>query len=92
VILAQLETVLRERLTAAPAGSYSVTLLRDPALAAAKIIEEAGELAAEVTAPSVDRRRVVEEAADVLFHVLAGLVGAGVPLDDVLDELEARRR
>jgi phosphoribosyl-ATP pyrophosphohydrolase len=92
VILDDLETVLRDRLEAPPAGSYSATLLRDPALASVKITEEAGELADELTAATVDHQRVVEEAADVLFHVLAGLVGAGVPLGDVLGELEARRR
>ena len=42
--------------------------------------------------PAVDPDRVASEAADVVFHLLVGLVGAGVPLDAVLAELEARRR
>jgi phosphoribosyl-ATP pyrophosphohydrolase len=91
-VLDELEAVLRDRLAAAPAGSYSVTLLRDPELAARKIAEESFELCLELTRPAPDRQRVAEEAADVLFHVLAGVVGAGLGLGDVLDELEGRRR
>jgi len=92
-VLAELEAVLRERRDgSAPEGSYSVTLVRDPERAARKIMEEAFELCLELGRPAVDVRRVVEEAADVLFAVLAGLVGAGVELDAVLAELARRRR
>ena len=68
-----------------------MTLLRDPATAARKIAEEAHELTWELGRQPVDRARVASEAADLLFHTLAGLVGAGVSLDDVLAELQARR-
>jgi len=92
-VLAELEAVLRERRDGpAPEGSYSVTLVRDPERAARKIMEEAFELCLELARPAVDARRMVEEAADVLFAVLAGLVGAGVELDAVLAELARRRR
>lgn len=96
-ILSEVEAVLHDRLHQAPPGSYSATLLRDPELAARKIMEEAFELCLELgrrgaDGSSPDRQRVSEEAADVLFHVLAGVVGAGVGLDEVLAELEARRR
>ncbi len=89
--LADLEAVLRDRKANPPAGSYSATLLVDPERASRKIIEEAYELCLELTRPEVDADRAASEAADVLFHVLAGLVGAGVPLADVTDELDARR-
>jgi phosphoribosyl-ATP pyrophosphohydrolase len=59
-----------------------------------KIIEEAFELCLELGRAGRDDfapARVAEEAADVVFHVLAGLVAAGVPLEDVLDELWVRR-
>lgn len=96
-ILSDLEAVLRDRLENPPADSYSATLLRDPERAARKIMEESFELCWELgrrgpDGPAADRRRVAEEAADVLFHVLAGVVGAGVRLDEVLVELEGRRR
>jgi phosphoribosyl-ATP pyrophosphohydrolase len=89
--LYDLEAVLRDRRAAAPAGSYSATLLRDPERAGRKVAEEAVEVLLELTRPEVDAGRLASEAADLLFHLLAGLVGAGVPLDDVLAELDRRR-
>lgn len=91
-ILGELETVLRERLANPPQGSYSATLLRDPEQAARKIMEEAFELCIELGRRPVERQRVTSEAADVLFHVVAGVVGAGCSVTDVLTELEARRK
>ena len=90
-ILADLEAVLRDRLVASPEGSYSVTLLTDPTKVSRKIMEEAFELTLELGAAEVSPQRTAEEAADLVFHVLAGLVGAGVRLDAVLGELEKRR-
>jgi phosphoribosyl-ATP pyrophosphohydrolase len=93
VILQDLELVLRSRLTDPPPGSYSATLLTDPERVQRKIMEEAFEFCLELgRGPSLDPRRIAEEAADLLFHVLAGLVGAGVGIDEVLAELQARRR
>jgi phosphoribosyl-ATP pyrophosphohydrolase len=86
-----LEQVLRARRVEAPAGSYSMTLVTDPERVSRKIIEEAYEVCVELLRPTVDRPRVTEEAADLLFHLLAGLVAVDVDLADVLAELEARR-
>ncbi len=91
-VLSQLEALLRERLVAPPEGSYSVTLLQDPTKVSRKIMEEAFEFTLELGASPVDPQRTAEEAADLLFHVLAGIVGAGVGLYAVLAELEKRRR
>lgn len=95
-VLSEVEAVLRDRLDHPPPGSYSATLLGDSELAARKIMEEAFELCLELgrrgpQGSAVDGQRVAEEAADVLFHVLAGVVGAGVRLRDVLAVLDARR-
>jgi phosphoribosyl-ATP pyrophosphohydrolase len=90
-VLADLEAVLRDRLVAAPAGSYSATLLRDPERAARKIVEEAFEVAWELGRPEVDADRAASEAADLVFHLLAGLTGAGVRWDAVLGHLAERR-
>ena len=95
--LVALQTVLRSRRADAPPGSYSVTLggggggVTDPERAARKIMEEAYEVCVELTRPDVDRARVTEESADLLFHLLAGLVAVDVDLSDVLAELDARR-
>ena len=90
-ILAELETVLRSRVTEPVAGSYSATLLADPQLAARKIMEEAFEVCWELGRDGPEPARCASEAADLVFHLIAGLVGAGVPLSDVWMELAARR-
>ncbi len=54
----------------------------------AKIAEEHGELAAEL--PAGEPAKVVHETADLLFHVLVGLVARDVPIDDVFAELARR--
>lgn len=91
-VLDELEEVLRGRLADPPAGSYSATLLTDSVVARRKIMEEAFELTLELGAATVDPERTAEEAADLVFHVLAGLVGAGVSWSAVVAELEQRRR
>ncbi len=90
--LAALEDVLRDRRDHPAPGSYSATVVRDPEQAARKIMEEAFELCLELGREPQDRRATASEAADLIFHTLAGLVGAGVPLSAVMAELEARRR
>ena len=90
--LEDIEAVLVSRLAEPVEGSYSLTLLNDGELAQRKIMEEAFELCLELGRATVDRQRTVSEAADLLFHTVAGLVGAGVPVGAVMDELAARRR
>lgn len=90
--LEALEALLRARRVDAPARSYSVTLVTDPERASRKIMEEAYEVCVELTRVAVDRERTAEEAADLVFHLLAGLVSVDVPLDDVIAVLDARRR
>ena len=76
--------------TSAPASeSYTAKLLADgPAKAAKKLGEEAVE--AVIAAVSGDRENLTAEAADVLYHLLVVLQGAGIPLSDVMTELERR--
>ncbi len=85
--LPRLERVLRRRRTEAPEGSYTARLFADPALLAAKLREEADELAR-----AEDREDVVWEAADVLYFTLARLAAAGVPLAEVVRHLDLRAR
>lgn len=91
-VMGELEAVLRSRLRHAPEGSYSARLLADPEAASRKIVEEAFEVALELVRSETDPRRVAEEAADVVFHLLVGLVGAGVGWEDVTAVLRERRR
>lgn len=91
VILEDLEEVLVSRRMADPGESYTAKLLGDPELIQRKIIEEAFEVCLELQRGPHDNARVAEEAADLLYHLLVGLVGAKVPLSDVLAVLEGRR-
>lgn len=89
--LSGLLDTLATRREHAPAGSYTARLLQDPALLAAKLQEEAGELAEAVAAAPPDRAHVVHEAADLLFFAAVALTRTGVSLAEVERELDRRR-
>lgn len=89
-IVDRVEAVLRARASDATAAkSYTRSLLDGgfPKILA-KIAEESGELAAEL--PEGDRADVIHETADLLFHVLVGLVARDIPVAEVWGELERR--
>ena len=92
MILDELEAILQERKGAAPDASYTAVLLHDHDLMQRKIMEEAFELCLELGRADVDRDRVANEAADLVFHTLVGLVAADVPVGDVFAVLQGRRR
>jgi phosphoribosyl-ATP pyrophosphohydrolase len=56
-----------------------------------KIMEESFEVCLEFGRGSVNPEAVAAEAADLVYHLLAGLVSVDVRLDDVLSVLEQRR-
>jgi len=85
-----LERTIAERATGRPDGSYTVTLLNDPALAGAKVEEEAEEVVRAAREESDER--VAEEAADVLYHVAVLLRGRGLTLADAERVLDGRRK
>lgn len=92
MILDELEGVLQARCSADPSESYTAKLLADPELTQRKIIEEAFEVCLELQRGPKAGERLAEEAADLIYHLLVGLVGAGVQLADVLEVLKGRRR
>lgn len=89
--LPELDRFLHGRLQERPEGSYSTRVLTEPAFAQRKIMEEAFELCLELGAVEVDPGRTAEEAADLVFHLVAALVGAGVAWSDVEAALRDRR-
>jgi phosphoribosyl-ATP pyrophosphohydrolase/phosphoribosyl-AMP cyclohydrolase len=89
-ILTRLAALLiRRREASTGERSYTKSLLEAgmPKILA-KIAEEHGELAAEL--PAGEAAKVVHEAADLIFHVMVGLVARDVPIEDVLAELARR--
>jgi phosphoribosyl-ATP pyrophosphohydrolase/phosphoribosyl-AMP cyclohydrolase len=97
--LGRLEAVLRERKAgASPEGSYTQKLFhRGPERIAKKVVEEAGETAIAAMAlraePTPARRQdLVNEAADLLFHLQVLLVDQGLGLKDLAGALKARHK
>lgn len=88
-VLAALDATLAARQRDRPEGSYTVRLLDDENLRLKKLGEETAELVTALARG--EAARIPEEAADLVYHLLAALRGAGVPLASVLDALEARR-
>jgi phosphoribosyl-ATP pyrophosphohydrolase/phosphoribosyl-AMP cyclohydrolase len=87
--LARLEEVIESRKRARPEGSYTVALL-DSGLP--RVAQKVGEEAVEtvVAALSQDRGRLVEESADLLYHLLVLWSAKGIGLPEVLGELDRR--
>lgn len=83
--LDDLERVVAQRAARPEAGSGTAKLLAEPSLLAAKLREEAGELADAAT-----RDQVVEEAADVLYMTLVALARGGGSLYEVHGALARR--
>jgi phosphoribosyl-ATP pyrophosphohydrolase/phosphoribosyl-AMP cyclohydrolase len=89
--LAKLEDVIAQRATEKPEASYTARLLeKGVARVSQKVGEEGVELALAGVAQGEDK--VVEEAADLLFHILVLLKARGVSLSQVVRELESRHQ
>jgi len=86
----RLDSVLRSRAVERPEGSYTTKLLGDENLRLKKLGEEAAELVAALA--KGDRERSVEEAADLVYHLLVALRAEGLTLDDVRAALSSRAR
>lgn len=82
--LQQLSDVVRDRLENPRPGSYTASL--DRRMIGEKILEEAGELV-----EAEEKNHVVWEAADLMYFTLVRLAERGIPLGDVVRELERRR-
>jgi phosphoribosyl-ATP pyrophosphohydrolase len=87
--LSYLDELIRERMVQKPANSYVASLASagDKRLAQ-KLGEEAVELALAVAAG--ERTEQLEEAADLLFHLLVLLNAKGIRLEHVAALLEQR--
>ena len=83
--LGALERRLAARLVGATDGSYSVRIAGDRDRLAAKLVEEAAELAAAETTDEI-----AWEAADVFYFAVLALARAGVPLEAAVAELDRR--
>ena len=87
--LTTLENIVRQRLEDKPNDSYTAQLVsKGDRRVAQKVGEEAIELA--LAAAAGDRGEQLEEAADLVFHLLVLLASKGISLADVAEMLRIR--
>ena len=82
---------IAQRAAERPAGSYTTELL-DAGVGACS--RKLGEEAVEVTVAALDEsdERLVEEAADLVYHLYVLLAARGVDVAQVEDALQSRRK
>ena len=86
--LENLIKLARQRKSIPLEGSYTNKLLADKALSKAKVLEEVDEL---IEAIEEDTNKI-HEAADVFYHLLMYLEANDVKIEEVMQELEKRKK
>ncbi len=86
--LENLVKLARERKSSPIEGSYTNKLLKDKSLSKAKVLEEVNELIEAVE----ENSNKIHEAADVFYHLLMYLEANDVKIEDVMSELEKRKK
>ena len=86
--LENLIKLARERKLSPIEGSYTNKLLADKSLSKAKVMEEVDEL---IEAIEEDTNKI-HEAADVFYHLLMYLEANDVKIEEVMSELEKRKK
>ena len=87
-ILEDLVTLARDRKSNPVQDSYTNKLLEDKSLAKEKVLEEINEL---IEAVDQDTNKI-HEAADVLYHLVMYLEKSGIKIEEVMKELNNRRK
>ena len=86
--LENLIKLARERNSSPVEGSYTNKLLLDKSLSKAKVLEEVNELIEAVE----ENSNKIHEAADVFYHLLMYLEANDIKIEDVMSELEKRKK
>ena len=86
--LEELVKIIRERKSSSPDRSYTNKLLNDKKLSAEKVREEIKELLEAVE----KNTNKIHESADVLYHLLVYLEANGIKIEDVMSELQKRKK
>ena len=86
--LENLIKLARERKSSPIDGSYTNKLLTDKSLSKAKVLEEVNELIEAVE----ENSNIIHEAADVFYHLLMYLEANEIKIEDVMSELEKRKK
>ena len=86
--LEELVKIIRERKNSSPDRSYTNKLLNDKKLSAEKVREEIKELLEAVE----KNTNKIHESADVLYHLLVYFESNGIKIEDVMKELNKRKK
>jgi phosphoribosyl-ATP pyrophosphohydrolase len=86
--LENLIKLARERKSSPVDGSYTNKLLTNKSLSKAKVLEEVDELIEAVE----ENSNIIHEAADVFYHLLMYLEANDVKIEEVMSELEKRKK
>ena len=86
--LENLIKLARERKNNPVEGSYTNKLLTDKSLSKAKVLEEIDELIESIE----ENTNKIHEAADVFYHLLMYLEANDVKIEEVMEELEKRKK
>ena len=86
--LENLIKLARERKSLPVEWSYTNKLLTDKALSKAKVLEEVDELIEAIE----ENTNKIHEAADVFYHLLMYLEANDVKIEEVMKELEKRKK
>ena len=86
--LEDLILLVRERKKSAPEQSYTKKLLNDKLLSTEKVKEEIKELIESVE----NNSNKIHEAADVLYHLIVYLEANEIKIEDVMEELNERKK
>ena len=86
--LENLIKLARERKTNPVEGSYTNKLLTDKSLSKSKVLEEIDELIEAIE----ENTNKIHEAADVFYHLLMYLEANDVNIEEVMEELEKRKK
>ena len=86
--LEDLILLVRERKKSSPEQSYTKKLLNDKLLSTEKVKEEIKELIKSVE----NNSNKIHEAADVLYHLIVYLEANEIKIEDVIEELNKRKK
>ena len=86
--LEDLILLVRERKKSSPEQSYTKKLLNDKLLSTEKVKEEIKELIESVE----NNSNKIHEAADVFYHLIMYLEANEIKIEDVMEELNKRKK
>ena len=87
--LSKLAGLIKERKTLLPENSYTTRLFKE---GADRIIQKVGEEAVEtvIAAKNRDKNEIINEASDLIFHLMVMLTEQEIELEEVISKLKER--